>query len=127
MGRLIFIQAGRPRITLLMTSISTWYRTTDFKLMARKILTYLSVGLIVAPLYVIALFALSHFLNNWTEPSGIATIVVMVFIPLDYDGIEEPCSEKIGSNLLWMETTLPRNHAQSPYQDEEYSQRRRAC
>jgi diguanylate cyclase (GGDEF)-like protein/putative nucleotidyltransferase with HDIG domain len=80
MGRLLFIQAGRSRIYLLMTSISTWNTMADLKPVARKILTYLCVGLIVAPLYAIALFALRHFLNNWTEPYGIVTIVVMVFI-----------------------------------------------
>ncbi len=112
MDRLQFIQAGRPHITLLMTSISTWYRTTDFKLMARKILTYLSVGLIVAPLYVIALFALSHFLNNWTGPSGIATIVVMVFIfPWIMMALRSPVQKRLdqifyGWRLPYRETML---------------------
>ena len=80
MGRLISIKAVRPGISLLTTSISNMHGMTDFKLVARKTLTYLCVGLIVAPLYVTALFGLSHFLNNWVEPVGIVTIVVMVFI-----------------------------------------------
>jgi diguanylate cyclase (GGDEF)-like protein/putative nucleotidyltransferase with HDIG domain len=53
---------------------------TDFKLIARKILTYISAGLIVAPLYIIALWSFHHFLNNWFDPWGIATIVFIVFI-----------------------------------------------
>jgi len=112
MGRLLFIQASRPHIASIMTSISTWYRTTDFRLMARKILTYLSVGLIVAPLYVIALFALRHFLINWTEPSGIATIVVMVFIfPWIMMALRSPVQKRLdqifyGWRLPYRETML---------------------
>ena len=112
MSRLLSMQAGRPRISLLMTSISTWYRMTDFKLVARKILTYLSVGLIVAPLYVIALFALRHFLNNWTEPSGIVTIVVMVFIfPWIMMALRSPVQKRLdqifyGWRLPYRETML---------------------
>lgn len=80
MSRPLYTLASRSRISLIMTSIPTWYKTADFKLVARKLLTCLSVGLIVAPLYAIALFALRHFLNSWTGPAGIVTIVVMVFI-----------------------------------------------
>jgi diguanylate cyclase (GGDEF)-like protein/putative nucleotidyltransferase with HDIG domain len=80
--------------------------------MARKILTYLSMGLIVAPLYVIALFTLRHFLNNWTEPSGIVTIVVMVFIfPWIMMALRSPVQKRLdqifyGWRLPYRETML---------------------
>ena len=80
MSKLLFAQVGRPHGSALVTSTSIWCKMTDFKLVARKILTYIFACLIVAPLYVIALWALRHFLNNWIDPSGIVTIVVMVFI-----------------------------------------------
>jgi diguanylate cyclase (GGDEF)-like protein/putative nucleotidyltransferase with HDIG domain len=53
---------------------------TDFKPIARKILTYTFAGLIVAPLYVVALWGLRYSTNNWFDPWGIVTIVFMVFI-----------------------------------------------
>lgn len=53
---------------------------TDFKPIARKILTYIFAGLIVAPLYVIALWGLRQLTNDWFGPWGIITIVFMVFI-----------------------------------------------
>lgn len=80
MSRPISIQTSRPRHSSLVTPISNIYKMTDFKLVASKILTYLCVGLIVTPLYMIALFALRHFLNHWTDPASIATMVAMVFI-----------------------------------------------
>ena len=85
---------------------------TDFKLVARKILTYISAGLIVAPLYVIALWALRHFLNNWINPSGIVTIVVMVFIfPWIMMALRSPVQKRVdrilyGWRLPYRETML---------------------
>jgi len=111
MGRPILIQAGSPRISSLTTAISTMYRMTDFKLVARKTLIYLCAGLIVAPLYVITLFALYHFLD-WTEPSGIVTMVVMVFIfPWIMMALRRPVQKRLdkifyGWRLPYRETML---------------------
>ena len=88
------------------------YRMIDFKLVARKILTYLSVCLIIAPLYVIALFALGHFLNNWAEPTGIVIIVVMIFIfPWIMMSLRRPVLKRLdkilyGWRLPYRETML---------------------
>jgi diguanylate cyclase (GGDEF)-like protein/putative nucleotidyltransferase with HDIG domain len=88
------------------------YKMIDFKLAARKILTYLSVCLMVAPLYIIALFALGHFLNNWAEPTGIAIIVVMVFIlPWIMMALRNPVQKRLdkifyGWRLPYRETML---------------------
>jgi len=85
---------------------------TDFKLVARNILTYIFACLIVAPLYVIALWALRHFLNNWVDPYGIATIVVMVFIfPWIMMGLRRPVQKRVdrilyGWRLPYRETML---------------------
>lgn len=87
-------------------------KMNDFKLIARKTLTYISAGLIVAPLYVIALFALSHFLNNWAEPSGIITIVIMLFIfPWIMMALRGPVQKRVdrilyGWRLPYRETML---------------------
>jgi len=85
---------------------------TDFKLVARKILTYICACLIVTPLYVIALWGLRHFLNNWIDPSGIVTIVVMVFIfPWIMLALRNPVQKRVdrilyGWRLPYRETML---------------------
>ncbi len=87
-------------------------KMTDFKLIARKILTYISAGLIVAPLYVIALWCFHHFLNHWLDPSGIVTIVFMVFIfPWIMMALRGPVQKKVdrilyGWRLPYRETML---------------------
>jgi len=112
MSKLLFAQVGRPHGSALVTSTSIWCKMTDFKLVARKILTYIFACLIVAPLYVIALWALRHFLNNWIDPSGIVTIVVMVFIfPWIMMTLRSPVQKRVdkilyGWRLPYRETML---------------------
>jgi len=112
MSKLLFAQVGRPHGSALVTSTSIWCKMTDFKLVARKILTYIFACLIVAPLYVIALGALRHFLNNWIDPSGIVTIVVMVFIfPWIMMALRSPVQKRVdkilyGWRLPYRETML---------------------
>ncbi len=85
---------------------------TDFKPIARKILTYISAGLIVAPLYVIALWALRYSTNSWFDPWGIITIVFMVFIfPSVMVTLRAPIQKKVdrilyGWRLPYRETML---------------------
>ncbi len=72
----------------------------DFKLVARKILTYVFACLLVAPLYVIALCVLRYFTNNWIDLSGIVTIAVMVFIfPWIIMGLRSPVQKRVDSIL----------------------------
>ena len=71
-------------------------KMTNFKLIARKILTYIAAGLIVAPLYVISLWCFHHFLNHWIDPSGIVTIVFMAFIfPWIMMALRSPIQKRI--------------------------------
>jgi hypothetical protein len=85
---------------------------TDFKVISRKILTYIFAGLIVAPLYAIALWCLRHFLNNWFDPWGIITIVFMVFIsPWIVTALRGPVKKRVdrilyGWRLPYWETML---------------------
>jgi hypothetical protein len=113
-SKLSFVQVGRPHGATLITSTSIWCKMTDFKSIARKILTYICAGLIVAPLYVIALWGLRHFLNNWIDPSGIVTIVVMVFIfPWIMLALRNPVQKRVdrilyGWRLPYRETVSAR-------------------
>jgi diguanylate cyclase (GGDEF)-like protein len=85
---------------------------TDFKPIARKILTYTFAGLIVAPLYVIALWGLRYFTNNWFDPWGIVTIVFMVFIfPSIMITLRSPIQKRVdrilyGWRLTYRQTML---------------------
>jgi diguanylate cyclase (GGDEF)-like protein/putative nucleotidyltransferase with HDIG domain len=82
------------------------YRMRDFELLAGKTLTYLCVGLIIAPLYVSALFALRHFSNNWAGPAGIVTIVLMVFIfPWIMLALRKPVQKRLDKSTYGWRTT----------------------
>ena len=100
MGRPIFIQAGHVHISLPTATVSTMYRMRDFEFSARKTLTYLCICLIIAPLYVITFFTLSHFLNNWAEPSGIVAIILMLFIlPWIMMALRSPVQKRLDKSI----------------------------
>ena len=92
------------------------YELSDLKSTVKKVLTYLSASLLVAPLYLAALCVL-HFLSiGWVSPAGIATIVIMIFgLPWLMMTLQKPIERKL-DEILYKERlshrrmllTLPR-------------------
>jgi diguanylate cyclase (GGDEF)-like protein/putative nucleotidyltransferase with HDIG domain len=65
---------------LLITLALTSHHLPDFKSAARRGLVYVSTSMVVAPLYLLALWGLVRFSTSWTAPASVATIVGMVFV-----------------------------------------------
>jgi diguanylate cyclase (GGDEF)-like protein/putative nucleotidyltransferase with HDIG domain len=72
--------AGHLGNALVITYALNCSQLPDFKSAARKGLAYMSASLIIAPLYLAALWALIRFSNSWTAPATIATTIGMIFI-----------------------------------------------
>lgn len=71
---------GYATNALLVTYALSAQRQPDIKSAAKTGLVYLSSSLIVAPLYVLALWSLYHFSRSWFSPAIIAIAIGMIFV-----------------------------------------------
>lgn len=75
-----FEHASYIGVASLLSNTLSRRKLPELKPAAKKAITYLSASLVVAPLYIVALWTLYHFSHGLLTLYGVVTIAVMIFV-----------------------------------------------